>query len=64
MDTGIVKKMIINPYTGKRMKEIVLWYEETDTFEKFRWNSVYHVYNSVIDYSQLYQSQLKDIHWE
>ena len=45
-----IKKMIKNPNTGKRMKYVYVTIENAGWFS---WNSVYHVYNSVKNFSQL-----------
>lgn len=66
MENKPVKNLIVNPKTGKKAKEIRLVHLEDGVYieyDFYRWNSVYRVYNSNKNYSQLYESQLKDVFW-
>lgn len=58
MENKIVKKMIKNPYTGKRMREVFV-----AGVVCYRWNSAYRVYNSVVNFEQLRQNDVAKIDW-
>ena len=59
----VVKKLLVNPITQKRVKEVEI-YLGNDKFEKYRWNSVYKVYNSILNYAQLTNKQVEHICWQ
>ena len=59
--TCIVKKMIKNPITGKRVGNVSVMVN--GQVEIFRWNTAFHLYNSTKNYRQLGKEQIKDIIW-
>lgn len=54
--SNTVKTMITHPTTGKRLSEVYITGKGL-----FRWNTVYHVYNSVNNYDQLQANDLASI---
>jgi hypothetical protein len=58
----VVKKIQVNPNTGKRSLTICVQTDIAKT-ENFHWNNIYHVYNSIKDYHQLMTEELKHIVW-
>jgi hypothetical protein len=58
-----VKEKLINPKTGKRTNKIAIK-KDDGVIEFFGWNTVWHVYNSRNNYSQLMTDQLNKVIWE
>jgi hypothetical protein len=56
-----VKRIIRHPLTGKQAREVNV--SIGGKLVTYRWNTVFHVYNSVENYYQLQKSQAKDIVW-
>ena len=58
MKSTAVRKMIVSPKTGKRLSRVFVtgkgW---------FGWNTIYHVYNSATNYSQLLRDEVSKIDW-
>lgn len=54
--------MLKNPNTGKRSYNVSVMVN--GQVEIFRWNTVFHLYNSTKNYSQLAKEQVKDVVWK
>lgn len=61
-ETTAQKKQCINPNTGKRCYFVTLKHDN-GSLETFRWNTVYHVYNSVHNYRQLQKDEVHKLVW-